>query len=162
MYRIAFVLFLSAIIFGILAYALSQFSLQQWFSPSPSTVQILAVIYSAAAMLLVYMGIVYYKLRYVVRRDRLQIIFFPFTITIRYDTIYEIELRLAGEVKHPPGWGLRLWGTSLVATSGTKPYLYIRRMEGFIKEFYLSSEDPEQFISKIKISMKKYFAPKKT
>jgi len=101
-------------------------------------------------MLLVYMGIVYYKLRYVVRRDRLQIIFFPFTITIRYDTIYEIELRLAGEVKHP------------VATSGTKPYLYIRRMEGFIKEFYLSSEDPEQFISKIKIAMKKYFAPKKT
>ena len=108
------------------------------------------------------MGIVYYKLRYVVRRDRLQIIFYPFTITIRYDTVFEIELRPYKKAGYAPGWGLRLWGNSLFATSGIKPYLYIKRMEGIITEFYLSSEDPEQLISKIKFNMKKFFAPRKT
>jgi len=161
-YRIILIIFLSVIVFGILVSSLGQFSLGQLFSRSLSTVQLLGLIYLAVMTFLIYIGIVYYKFRYVVRRDGLQIILFPFTLTIYYDTIYEIDLRPSKRVEVPPGWGLRLWGNSLFATTGTKPCLYIKRMEGIVKEFYLSSADPENLVSRIKINMKKYFAPRKT
>lgn len=161
-YRMIFLLFFSAIIFGVLLYIFGQFSLQQLFNLSLSSAQLLAIIYSGVAIFLVYVIIVNYKLRYVVRRDRLQIMFFPFTITIRYDTVFEIELKPYKKAGLAPGWGVRIWGTSLFITSDTRPYLYIKRMEGLITEFYLSSEDPEQLISRIKFNMKKYFAPRKT
>jgi hypothetical protein len=98
----------------------------------------------------------------VVKREGLQIILFPFTLTINYDTIYEIDLKTSKSVEVPPGWGLRLWGSSLFAITNTKPCLYIKRMEGIIREFYLSSADPENLVSRIKINMKRYFAPRKT
>ncbi|MEM2136092.1 MAG: hypothetical protein QXG44_14655, partial [Candidatus Jordarchaeaceae archaeon] len=104
---------------------------------------------------------VYYKFRYVVRRDRLQIKFFPFTISIRYDTVYEIDL-IPYENLQTPRSGLILLGNSLIAIAGKKPVLYIKRMEGIITDFYISSEYPEQLISRIKFNMKKYFAPRKT
>lgn len=92
----------------------------------------------------------------------MQIILFPFALTIYYDTIYEIDLKPSKNVESPPGWGIRLWGNSLFAITGTKPCLYIKRVEGIVKEFYLSSADPENLVSRIKINMKKYFAPRKT
>lgn len=139
---------------------LSGYSLGQFYNTSLSTVQILALIYLALAIFLIYIGIVYYKLRYVVRIDGLQIMLFPFTLTIHYDTIYEIDLRPPKKVEGPPGWGLRIWGNSMFAISGTKPCLYIKRLEGIVKEFYLSSGDPENLASRIKINMRRYFAPR--
>lgn len=160
-YRIILIIFLSVIVFAVLVSSLGQFSLGQLFSRSLSTAQLLGLIYLTVMISLIYTGIVYYKFRYVVRRNGLQIILFPFTLTIYYDTIYEIDLR-PPKKEVPPGWGLRLWGSSLFAITGTKPCLYIKRVEGIIKEFYLSSADPENLVSRIKINMKKYFAPRKT
>jgi hypothetical protein len=157
-----FIVFLSVIVFGVIVSWLSGFSFQQLFNTSLSPVQLFALIYLALAIFLVYIGVVYYKFRYVVRRDGLQIILFPFALTIYYDTIYEIDLRPSKKVGVPPGLGLRIWGSSMFAITGTKPCLYIKRMEGAVKEFYLSSGDPENLASRIKISMKKYFAPRKT
>ncbi|MEM3594749.1 MAG: hypothetical protein QXS27_08450 [Candidatus Jordarchaeaceae archaeon] len=156
-----FIFFLSFIVFGILAYGLGQFSIQQLFSTSMSAVQLLALTYLVVASFLIYIGMVYYKFRYVVRRDRLQIKFFPFTISIRYDTVYEIDL-IPYENLQTPRSGLILLGNSLIAIAGKKPVLYIKRMEGIITDFYISSEYPEQLISRIKFNMKKYFAPRKT
>jgi hypothetical protein len=161
-YRIICIFFLSVIVFGVIVFGLGQFSLGQLFNTSISAVQLLALIYLAVAIFLIYLGIVYYKFRYVVRRDGLQIILFPFKLTIYYDTIYEIDLRPSKKVEGPPGWGLRIWGNSMFATTGAKPCLYIKRMEGIVSEFYLSSGDPENLVSRIKINMKKYFAPRKT
>ncbi|MEM2958298.1 MAG: hypothetical protein Q6366_003160 [Candidatus Freyarchaeota archaeon] len=160
-YRVIFIFFLSFIVFGILAYGLGQFSIQQLFSTSMSAVQLLALTYLVVASFLIYIGMVYYKFRYVVRRDRLQIKFFPFTISIRYDTVYEIDL-IPYENLQTPRSGLILLGNSLIAIAGKKPVLYIKRMEGIITDFYISSEYPEQLISRIKFNMKKYFAPRKT
>ncbi len=161
-YRVVFIFFLSFIVFGILAYELGQFSTQQLFSTSMSAVQLLALTYLGVASFLIYLGMVYYKFRYVVRRDRLQIKFFPFTISIRYDTVYEIDLVPHETLEHSPRFGLMLLGNSLIAVAGKKPVLYIKRMEGIITDFYISSEYPEQLISRIKFNMKKYFAPRKT
>ncbi|MEM3526215.1 MAG: hypothetical protein QXV37_02270 [Candidatus Jordarchaeaceae archaeon] len=161
-HRIFFIAFFSLILFCILAASLNQFSIGQLLSASLSAAQLLGIIYLSLMIFLIYMGIVYYKFRYVVRRDRLQIILFPFALSIYYDTIYEIDLKPSRGIECPPGWGLRIWGRSLFATTGREQCLYIRRLEGFLKEFYLSSADPENLVLKIKNNMRKYFAPRKT
>lgn len=161
-YRIVFIIFFSLILFGILASFLSQFSFGHLFSQSLSAIQLSGLMYLVVIVFLIYLGILHYKFRYVVKRDGLQITLFPFTLKINYDTIYEIDLKPSKNVECPPGWGLRLWGSSLFAITGTKPCLYIKRMEGIIKEFYLSSINPENLVSRIRINMKRYFAPRKT
>jgi len=51
------------------------------------------------------------------------------------------------------GWGLRMWGRRLAFISMRKSAVLIEKKRGFFRKLILTTQNPEEFIKKIKEEM---------
>ena len=75
----------------------------------------------------------------------------PFKYRILFSEIKEV--RTIEDIPWYAGWGMRIWGRRLAFISMRKSAVLIEKEKGFFRKLILTTQNPEDFIKKLKEGM---------
>ena len=75
----------------------------------------------------------------------------PFKYTIPFSEIKEVKT--IEDIPWYAGWGMRIWGRRLAFISMRKRAVLIEKDKGFFRKLILTTQNPEDFIKKLKEGM---------
>lgn len=76
----------------------------------------------------------------------------PFKYSIPFSEIK--EMKTIGDIPWYAGWGVRMWGRRLAFISMRKSAVLIEKRKGFFRKLILTTQNPENFIKRVKMEMK--------
>ncbi len=94
----------------------------------------------------------FFSIKFRITNDGVEAVMPPFKYSIPFSEIKEIKT--IGDIPWYAGWGLRLWGRRLAFISMRKSAVLIEKKKGFFRKLILTTQNPEEFIKKLKEEMK--------
>jgi hypothetical protein len=93
----------------------------------------------------------FFNIKFRITTDGVEAIMPPFIYRIPFSEIKEIKT--IEDIPWYVGWGLRLWGRGLAFISMRKSAVLIEKEKGFFRKLILTTQNPEDFIKKLKEKM---------
>ncbi|MGB8216346.1 MAG: hypothetical protein WCE94_03500 [Candidatus Methanoperedens sp.] len=94
----------------------------------------------------------FFSIKFRITNNGVEAVMPPFNYSIPFSEIREIKT--IEDVPWYMGWGLRLWGRKLAFISMRKSAVLIEKKGGFFKTLMLTTQNPEDFIKRVKMEMK--------
>jgi len=93
----------------------------------------------------------FFNIKFRITTDGVEAAMPPFIYRIPFSEIKEIKT--IEDIPWYAGWGLRLWGRGLAFISMRKSAVLIEKEKGFFRKLILTTQNPEEFIKKLKEEM---------
>ncbi len=93
----------------------------------------------------------FFNIKFRITTDGVEAVMPPFKYRIPFSEI--IEIKTIEDIPWYAGWGLRLWGRGLAFISMRKSAVLIEKNRGFFRKLILTTQNPEEFIKKLKEEM---------
>jgi hypothetical protein len=93
----------------------------------------------------------FFNIKFRITTDGVEAVMPPFKYRIPFSEIKEIKT--IEDIPWYEGWGLRLWGRRLAFISMRKSAVLIEKKSGFFRKLILTTQNPEEFIKKLKEGM---------
>ncbi len=93
----------------------------------------------------------FFNIKFRITPDGVEAAMPPFIYRIPSSEIKEIKT--IEDIPWYAGWGLRLWGRGLAFISMRKSAVLIEKKRGFFRKLILTTQNPDDFIKKLKEGM---------
>ncbi len=93
----------------------------------------------------------FFSIRFRITNDGVEAVMPPFKYSIPFSEIK--EMKTIEDIPWYAGWGLRMWGRRLAFISMRKSSVLIEKKKGFFRKLILTTQNPEEFIKKLKEEM---------
>jgi len=93
----------------------------------------------------------FFNIKFRITTDGVEAVMPPFKYRIPFSEITEIKT--IEDIPWYAGWGLRLCGRGLAFISMRKSAVLIEKKSGFFRKLILTTQNPEEFIKKLKVEM---------
>jgi hypothetical protein len=94
----------------------------------------------------------FFNIKFMITTDSVEAEMPPFKYKVPFSNIEGV--RTIDNIPWYVGWGLRLWGKGLAFISMRKSAVLIEKKRGFFRKLILTTQNPEEFIKKLKEEMK--------
>jgi hypothetical protein len=94
----------------------------------------------------------FFSIKFRITNTGVEAVMPPFKYSIPFSEIKEIKT--IEDIPWYAGWGLRLWGRRLAFISMRKSAVLIEKEKGFFRKLILTTQNPEEFIKKLKEELK--------
>jgi hypothetical protein len=136
--------------FSVLAFLYSSAIFGHYFGlqKAPEQAQF-ALLFAASLYAFVMWG--FFSIKFRITNDGVETVMPPFKYGIPFSEIKEVKT-----IENIPwyvGWGVRLWGRRLAFISMRKSAVLIEKNNGFFRKLILTTQNPEEFIKKLKEGM---------
>lgn len=93
----------------------------------------------------------FFSIKFRITINDVEVVMPPFKYRILFSEIKEIKIM--ENIPWYAGWGLRLWGRGLAFISMRKSAVLIEKKSGLFRKLILTTQNPEEFIKKLKVEM---------
>ncbi len=93
----------------------------------------------------------FFSIKFRITNDGVEAVMPPFKYSIPFSEIK--EMKTIGDIPWYAGWGVRLWGRRLAFISMRKSAVSIEKKKGFFRKLILTTQNPEEFIKRLKEEM---------
>ncbi len=93
----------------------------------------------------------FFSIRFRITNDGVEAVMPPFKYSIPFSEIK--EMKTIEDIPWYAGWGVRLWGRGLAYISMRKSAVLIEKNKGFFRKLILTTQNPEDFIKRVKMEM---------
>ncbi|MFZ3060335.1 MAG: DUF1673 family protein [Candidatus Methanoperedens sp.] len=93
----------------------------------------------------------FFNIKFRITNVGVEAVMTPFKYSIPFSEIK--EMKTIEDIPWYAGWGLRLWGRRLAFISMRKNAVLIEKKNGFFRKLILTTQNPEEFIKKLKEEM---------
>ena len=93
----------------------------------------------------------FFSIKFRITNDGVEAVMPPFKYSIPFSEIKEIKT--IEDIPWYAGWGLRMWGRRLAFISMRKSAVLIEKKKGFFRKLILTTQNPEEFIKRLKGEM---------
>ncbi|MCX9084813.1 MAG: hypothetical protein OIN87_08465 [Candidatus Methanoperedens sp.] len=93
----------------------------------------------------------FFSIKFRITTDGVEAVMPPFKYRVPFSEIKEIKT--IEDIPWYAGWGLRMWGRRLAFISMRKSAVLIEKEKGFFRKLILTTQNPEEFIKKLKEEM---------
>jgi hypothetical protein len=94
----------------------------------------------------------FFSIKFRITNDGVEAVMPPFKYRIPFSEIK--EMKTIEDIPWYAGWGLRMWGRRLAFISMRKSAVLIEKKKGFFRKLILTTQNPEEFIKRLKEEMK--------
>lgn len=94
----------------------------------------------------------FFSIKFRITSDGVEAVMLPFKYSIPFSEIQ--EMKTIEDIPWYAGWGLRMWGRRLAFISMRKSAVLIEKKKGFFRKLILTTQNPEDFIKRLKEEMK--------
>ncbi len=119
------------------------------FEKAPEQAQF-ALLFAASLYALIMWG--FFSMKFRITDSNVEAAMPPFKYGIPFSEIKDVKI-----IENIPwyvGWGVRLWGRRLAFVSMRKRAVLIEKNKGFFRELILTTQNPEEFIKRLKEEMR--------
>ncbi len=109
-----------------------------------------ALLFAASLYALVMWG--FFSMKFRITDNGVEAVMPPFKYSIPFSEIK--EMKTIEDFPWYAGWGLRMWGRRLAFNSMRKNAVLIEKNKGFFRKLILTTQNPEEFIKRVKMEMK--------
>ena len=100
----------------------------------------------------------FFNIKYRITTDGVETAMPPFTYRIQFSEIKAVKMM--EDIPWYAGWGIRLWwGGSIAFISMRKSAVLIEKEKGFFRKLILTTQNPDDFIKKLKGGMNTFQQP---
>jgi hypothetical protein len=93
----------------------------------------------------------FFNIKFRITTDGVEAVMPPFKYSIPFSEIK--EMKTIEDLPWYVGWGLRMWGRRLAFISMRKSAVVIEKEKGIFRKLILTTQNPEEFIKKLKEEM---------
>ncbi|HMB45738.1 MAG TPA: hypothetical protein VKL21_07945 [Candidatus Methanoperedens sp.] len=93
----------------------------------------------------------FFNMKFRITTDGVEAAMPPFKYRIPFSEIKEVKT--IEDIPWYAGWGMRIWGRRLAFISMRKRAVLIEKEKGFFRKLILTTQNPEEFIKKLKEGM---------
>ena len=93
----------------------------------------------------------FFSIKFRITNDGVEAVMPPFKYRIPFSEIKEVKT--IEDIPWYAGWGMRIWGRRLAFISMRKRAVLIEKEKGFFRKLILTTQNPEEFIKKLKEGM---------